>query len=448
MSALPVEWVLVIYYGPSAHRATYGRLAGTSYTKDYIQLSRTNEFMESLTGAFGATTDNETSVPITFQWPTGSATGEIVFRSADRPHLKWETSQGAPKAWKMSLNPSEAVAETIIGDPTHNNPASADQELTLLNQRGAGQPYLLAIKLRGEQKTLHLRTYLGDPETGYMWASTQLVPPEIKTLIDSTSRNSALGWSAIQSGGRLSNEKVEHALGQLLATGDPGPVLNSLDTETSATLMAYLENPAFGLFFDPKQNHDAWIVPDPISDSAKKSFDELLGALHLLFPKSPERDAFAETLETSADEVMLFVNQINNTNYRIDDAYATTKTRGSAQKAFADAVKSNYGFSCAVTGIGTKDFLVAAHIVPWSHDPDIRLDPSNGICLSVLMDRAFEIGYLTVKDDLTIEINWDKVGEDLALRDQLSPYDGKKLLSPSKQPPNPDFLRRRRDQVS
>ncbi|KGX48021.1 hypothetical protein Y043_6283 [Burkholderia pseudomallei MSHR2138] len=40
MAAQPVEWVLVVYYGPSAHRATYGRLSNTKYTKDYIQLSR------------------------------------------------------------------------------------------------------------------------------------------------------------------------------------------------------------------------------------------------------------------------------------------------------------------------------------------------------------------------------------------------------------------------
>ena len=48
MAAQPVEWVLVIYYGPSAHRATYGRLGGTKYTKDYIQL--TNEVLDAASG--------------------------------------------------------------------------------------------------------------------------------------------------------------------------------------------------------------------------------------------------------------------------------------------------------------------------------------------------------------------------------------------------------------
>lgn len=98
MSALPVEWVLVIYYGPSAHRATYGRLgrsdaANKTYTKDYIQLSRRDEFIAAVKRFFPETNENG-SASLTYKWPTGTATGALVLRSADRPHLKWETSGG------------------------------------------------------------------------------------------------------------------------------------------------------------------------------------------------------------------------------------------------------------------------------------------------------------------------------------------------------------------
>lgn len=123
---------------------------------------------------------------------------------------------------------------------------------------------------------------------------------------------------------------------------------------------------------------------------------------------------------------------------------ATIKTRGSAQKAFAGAVKANYEYRCAITGVVTKDFLVASHIVPWSEDQSIRLDPSNGICLSLLVDRAFEQGYLQIEDDLTIRIDWGRVGNDQALRSQLEPYNGKKLSAPAKQTPRPEYLQRRR----
>jgi hypothetical protein len=69
----------------------------------------------------------------------GTTWGAFVFQSADRTHLKWETNLGAPKAWKMSLSPSEATAETIPGDPSHLDFAAAENELALLASRRVGQ---------------------------------------------------------------------------------------------------------------------------------------------------------------------------------------------------------------------------------------------------------------------------------------------------------------------
>ena len=64
MAAQPVEWVLLIHYGPSAHRATYGRLdgKGTKYTKDYIQLSRKKDFLDAVTNLFSVTASGSASV--------------------------------------------------------------------------------------------------------------------------------------------------------------------------------------------------------------------------------------------------------------------------------------------------------------------------------------------------------------------------------------------------
>jgi hypothetical protein len=124
----PVEWVLVIYYGSSAHRATYGRLGGSKYTKDFIQL--TNELLKSIAHVFPAA-PGEKSVPLTYRWPKRSAPGEFVFKSADRPHLKWETRLGAPQAWKMTPTPSDATSETLPGDPSHSDVAAAENEREL-----------------------------------------------------------------------------------------------------------------------------------------------------------------------------------------------------------------------------------------------------------------------------------------------------------------------------
>lgn len=109
-------------------------------------------------------------------------------------------------------------------------------------------------------------------------------------------------------------------------------------------------------------------------------------------------DSAAEVSGADAGETASFDAQIAAGDFSVEDQYRTSKTRGSAQAAFARAVKGNYGYRCAVTGITTPEFLVASHIVPWADDPSIRLDPRNGICLSTLVDRAFDTGYLTIDE--------------------------------------------------
>lgn len=448
MSAQPVEWVLVIYYGQSAHRATYGRLKGTKYTKDYIQLSRKKEFLDTVTKLFSVNSGEANSVPLTYRWPAGNALGEFVFKSADRPHLKWETSQGAPKAWKMALAPSEATAETIPGDPSHLDFASAEEELALLAGRGAGQPYLMAIKLRDEPRTLHLRVYLSNPSKEFAWANIEIAPAEIQELAEATSQKSALAWSVFQSGGVASDESTNTVLSKIIASSDLASVVDALGVRAGRALATYLQNPGYGLFFDPNRNHDAWLVANSLPEPISKSINDLLEMLDTRYPAADVGDAAAETLESSEGEVDVFREQIEQKSYEVPDLHATTKTRGSAQKAFAEAVKKNYGFQCAITGIKTKNFLVASHIVPWSEDRSIRLDPSNGICLSLLMDRAFEKGYILIDDDLTVRIDADRIGDDEVLKSELEPFHEQKLKAPAHGSPKPEYLQRRRALLS
>lgn len=448
MAAQPVEWVLVVYYGPSAHRATYGRLANTKYTKDYIQLSRREEFLDALRRLFPATAGEAVTVPLTYKWPTGKAKGELVFNSADRPHLKWETSIGAPKVWKMSLSPSDAEAETIPGDPTHLDFEAAENELAMLADRGAGQPYLMAVKLVDEPMTLHLRAYLRGASNEYNWADLGKAPPMIQELAAETSQSSALAWKTFVSGGVVPSAAIKPIISMLGHSDAPVALLDDLDADIARELAAYLRRPGYGLFFDPAQNHDAWMLPAPLPARLAAALDVMLEALDLRSPAIIDGDAAAEVAEPDPTEVEAFHRQIEAHNYSVPDSSATIKTRGSAQRAFANAVKGNYEERCAITGIATKEFLVASHIVPWSKDQSIRLDPSNGICLSLLMDRAFENGYLLIEDDLTIRINSEKVGDDLVLRGQLAPYDGRKLTQPKAGAPKPEYLRRRRALVA
>jgi hypothetical protein len=427
----------------SAHQATYGRqVKKGGYTKDYIQLSRKQGFLDEVANLFSVTARHAASVPLTYQWPKGTTSGAFVFQSADRPHLKWETRAGAPQAWKMAPAPSDATPETLPGDPSHQDFADAENELKLLARRGAGQPYLMAIKLRDEPRTLHLRVYLAKPSKRYSWADLGLVPPEVQALVAKTSQHSALAWSLFRSGGTAPSAKIKDVLSQVNGSRNPASVVEALDSDTGRALAAYLQSPAFGLLFDPTLNHDAWSQAGSLS--RRIPINDILEVLEERFPATLQGDAAAETLEVDPDEVKAFREQIDDDNYEVLDSTATVKTRGSAQKAFAEKVKGNYGYRCAITGIVTKSFLIASHIVPWGEDQSIRLDPSNGICLSLLVDCAVEKGYLLIEDDLTIRIDWVKVGKDQTLRSVLKPYVGRKLSPPKNGAPKPEYLRRRR----
>jgi predicted restriction endonuclease len=129
--------------------------------------------------------------------------------------------------------------------------------------------------------------------------------------------------------------------------------------------------------------------------------------------------------------------------HRVEDQTGTTKVRGSAQRVFAKAVKTNYGWECAVTGISTREFLVASHIVPWSDDENIRTDPSNGICLSTFVDRAFDAGFLEIRPNGRTSVRWDRVKNDAILKTELRKIEDVEIARPASTPPDPAKLARR-----
>jgi hypothetical protein len=444
MTALPVEWVLAIFYGRSAHRATYGRLAGTYYTKDYIQLYRSEEFLGDLKKVFPDLDGPSGSVSLEYVWHNGSTSGELVRQSADRPHLKWETSSGAPLAWRMVDVPTEQTAETIPGNPNLTTTEQAEEEFNAIASRGAGQPYLFCVKLQGEPNRLHLRTYLDGADSAFAWAGLERFPPQVRDLARTTSQSSTLAWKSFNSTGIFAGHGTLALLGALEEGSDPQPLLSTITGEQLEALGLFAKNPGKGIFFDPTLKVDAWSEQAAIGASTKASLDHLVTSLQSKLSISIDGDAMAEYLDHSLEQVQAFESQIEANNYSVEDAHGNVKVRGSAQRAFAAAVKRNYGSRCAITGISTPDFLVAAHIVPWSCDHTIRLDPANGICLSLLVDRAFENGYLLIGDDLRVAVNWKKVDGDSALKALLNPYDGVHLESPGKCAPKVEYLQRRR----
>jgi hypothetical protein len=441
MTALPVEAVLVIFYGPEAHHVTYGRqVDGGGYTKDYIQLYRTPAFLGWAQSVFPLPSGASGAVPLTFEWPGGSVPGDFIYRSSDRPHLKWDTATEAPRAWRMAPATSDLTVETIPGTPGLTQVAQANAQYDNLAALGAGRPYLLAVKLREPSSRLHVRAYLSGASPAFSWADLSLTPPGIQALAARTQQSRALAWELFSSRGTAPTPAVESAL---RALADGKGLDAAVPADVRGDLARYITDPGVGLFFDPDKNHDAWTqaapLPQVVADSAASIVESLI-----LQPMDSDDDFLAETLPTEPAELASYRGQLSTGDYRVDDATSTTKTRGSAQRVFAEAVKSNYGGRCAITGISTREFLVASHIVPWSSDATIRLDPANGICLSLLVDRAFEAGYLSIEDDLVIHVHGDRIGADAALFEVLQPFEGRKLTEPSRDAPKADYLSRRR----
>lgn len=75
------------------------------------------------------------------------------------------------------------------------------------------------------------------------------------------------------------------------------------------------------------------------------------------------------------------------------------------QSFFRASVIAAYDGKCCITGISCRQLLRASHIVPWSHDQSLRLDPHNGLCLNALHDAAFDRGLITLSENLEVRVS-------------------------------------------
>jgi predicted restriction endonuclease len=64
-------------------------------------------------------------------------------------------------------------------------------------------------------------------------------------------------------------------------------------------------------------------------------------------------------------------------------------------------VLTSYNHRCALTGLAVPQLLNASHIIPWAapESEHRRADPTNGLCLNALHDRAFDRGLITFDED-------------------------------------------------
>jgi len=75
------------------------------------------------------------------------------------------------------------------------------------------------------------------------------------------------------------------------------------------------------------------------------------------------------------------------------------------QHFFREAVLTSYQHRCAVCKISIPELLNASHIIPWSKNKKRRADPTNGISLCTLHDRAFDRGLITFDENYKLVIS-------------------------------------------
>lgn len=117
------------------------------------------------------------------------------------------------------------------------------------------------------------------------------------------------------------------------------------------------------------------------------------------------------------------------------------------QAFFRNAVLSAYEFKCCITGLPIPELLVASHIIPWREDRANRLNPRNGLCLSAVHDRAFDLGFIAVSEELCVLLSsrLRKMRSDPYINNTFCIYEGRPINLPKKFSPDTGFLKHHRE---
>lgn len=250
----------------SVFRPIYGRLGNAGgYTKDFLQ-SPGGQF-PSISAALGFSGQQ---VDVEYRWPGGNLPGGNWRMSAVpgdlRGQLAWPTNQ-PPAAWRVG-DPANDPTVTVLGDPSHQNPAAADAEHNAIVASNV-RPWLVAVKLADEGNILHLRVYLENPAAGQEERALSTLPEALRARIAALPGNQAGG--ALDVGGSVAPRaaalvaKIQDALTRdpnVLLVGPPG----TGKTVALEDLRALYEA---RILFDPDLWDDAW--SDVGVDSGRKA---------------------------------------------------------------------------------------------------------------------------------------------------------------------------------
>lgn len=117
------------------------------------------------------------------------------------------------------------------------------------------------------------------------------------------------------------------------------------------------------------------------------------------------------------------------------------------QTFFRNAVLCSYENRCSLTGIAVPQLLVASHIIPWSENENRRADPTNGICLNAIHDKAFDRHLITFDEDYRLVVSCFLKKQDVPEFQSVNfgNLEGATLSLPHRFAPDPQALEEHRD---
>ncbi|MCO7255501.1 HNH endonuclease [Dickeya oryzae] len=139
----------------------------------------------------------------------------------------------------------------------------------------------------------------------------------------------------------------------------------------------------------------------------------------------------AITALTAPDDTSQHALDITPPDYYGHERMAITTVRV-GQQQFRKRVLKAYDERCCITGLEEPILLIASHIRPWKDIAEHRLDPSNGLCLSALHDKAFDKGLIGFNDHLELMLSPRlKMLSSEIVQNQFEQYEGKQLHLPT-----------------
>lgn len=176
-----------------------------------------------------------------------------------------------------------------------------------------------------------------------------------------------------------------------------------------------------------------------IVEEFNEDWEELTYQAQLILVKYKQADFKTINLDLHIDGIPEGIDIEQETKVRVGQSF------------FRLSVLAAYGKSCCITGMKKPELLIASHIKPWkvSDEKTERTNPSNGLCLNALHDRAFDKGLITLDKNYCIVISkrLDDVEMDENTHDWFYSYEHQQIKLPDKFFPGKEFIEYHNDVI-